>query len=124
MSVLLVVDDEPLVREVLTRGLERAGHTVSVAANGKEAQAHLCHQRVDLVIADLFMPEMDGLELIMWVRETLPGMPIIALSGGCLRHGVNKADMLPVAGMLGAVRVLDKTVGLDEIARAVSEGLN
>ena len=65
---ILVVDDEPDLRELVQITLERAGHKVVTAENGRKAGDVLAQQALDLVITDVLMPERDGIELIGEVR--------------------------------------------------------
>lgn len=80
MKKLLVVDDEEVVRSALVESFGDA-FTVRTAAGGREACALLDRENVDLVITDLRMPEMDGLELITHLRRDHPGLPVIVVSG-------------------------------------------
>ena len=66
---VLIVDDDEATTRMYSRGMERAGYTVSVAANGKDAQALLREQTYDFVITDLRMPELDGHDLIEWIAD-------------------------------------------------------
>ena len=71
MTAVLVVDDEPIVRDVLTRYLERDGHRVVSAASGDEARTKIEHEAPDLVLLDIVLPgETDGLALCRWIRST------------------------------------------------------
>ena len=82
-ETVLVVEDEPAVRAVVTRVLRERGYTVLDAASGREAlEAVAGHQgRIDLVIADVVMPEMDGYELAAQLAELWPGLPVLFTSG-------------------------------------------
>lgn len=66
---VLIVDDDEATTRMYSRGIERAGYTANVAANGKEAQSLLREQTYDFVITDLRMPELDGHDLIEWIAE-------------------------------------------------------
>lgn len=76
---VLVVDDEPMVREVVTRYLEHDGHTVTVAADGDDALRHLRRGTVDLVVLDLMLPAVDGLSVLRELRST-SSTPVIVLT--------------------------------------------
>ncbi len=79
---ILVVDDEDPVRELLTWMLEDAGHSVYQASDGQQALAFLRqHGRVDLVLSDVNMPRMDGVELSRQMRLAWPGVPVLLISG-------------------------------------------
>lgn len=79
VSRVLVVDDDPTVREVVARYLERAGHEVLVAADGLQALELVASGSPDLVVLDLMLPGLDGLEVCRQLRETTP-VPVIVLS--------------------------------------------
>ncbi|WP_438290720.1 response regulator transcription factor [Streptomyces sp. HUAS TT7] len=78
-SRILVVDDDPTVAEVVTGYLERAGHTVELAADGPAALRAATQRRPDLVVLDLMLPGMDGLEVCRRLRATTP-IPVIMLT--------------------------------------------
>jgi CheY-like chemotaxis protein len=78
---VLVVDDEPAVRESLGMLLESVGYDVAMAANGVSAVSQIDRAVPDLIVTDLNMPEMSGTELISHVRSRYPAMLIIAMSG-------------------------------------------
>ena len=67
---ILIVDDSESIREVVSFTLENEGHNVLVGVDGKDAQKHLTGNSIDLIITDLHMPEMDGIEFIKHVRNT------------------------------------------------------
>ena len=79
MATVLVVDDEPIVREVVVRYLEREGHTTLEAGDGDDARALLERSEPDLVVLDVMLPGTDGLELCRWIRAR-SGLPIILLT--------------------------------------------
>jgi len=84
MSAVLVVDDEPIVLDVLTRYLEHDGHEVVTAASGDEARAKIEDSQPDLVLLDVMLPgETDGLALCRWIRATseLPVILVTARGG-------------------------------------------
>jgi DNA-binding response OmpR family regulator len=88
-SLVLVVEDDPAMRDMLQRLLERAGFVVECAANGETGLARLEAGDVDLVLLDLMLPELDGLEFCRQVRERQHDrhVPIIMVTGS-----VNAAD--------------------------------
>ena len=81
MARILVVDDDQSVRLLLRAVLERRGYSVVEAENGKEGLQALSGEPTDVVITDIQMPGMDGLEMILELRGTLPTARIIAMSG-------------------------------------------
>lgn len=78
---ILVVDDEPSVRESLGMLLRSVGYDVAIAENGVSAVSHLDQRVPDLIVTDLNMPEMSGVELISHVRSQYPSILIVAMSG-------------------------------------------
>ncbi len=78
---ILVVDDDPAVREYLLRSLREAGFGVTVAADGAEALRLFSAQPFDLVITDILMPDCDGLEVISHIRLVRPQVPVVAIIG-------------------------------------------
>ena len=79
MSSVLVVDDEPIVRDVVIRYLEDAGYTTMQAGDGLTARALLEEKTPSVVVLDLMMPGMDGLELCRWIRAR-SDVPVIMLT--------------------------------------------
>lgn len=105
MRRILVVDDDPQVRRGLSRALHQSGYEVVEAANGREAMAILRQDPPDLVITDINMPEMDGIEIINELRAAGTPVPVIAISGG---GRLPKELLLGDASILGAVATLEK----------------
>ena len=79
---ILLVDDEPAILEILRQALLAEGFEVETAANGNEAVQRAKRQLFDLVLTDLIMPEMDGIQTMLELRAVHPGIRIIAMSGG------------------------------------------
>src|ERR1700686_3266414 len=104
-SYILVIDDDALVRQALTQVLNSRGYEVQCAPEGRQGLRAFQQRRPDLVISDIIMPEMEGIETIMELRILSRDCPIIAMSGGG-RFG--KADFLSVAKHLGATVTLSK----------------
>jgi len=113
---VLVIEDNPGLRDYLRLALESQGYQVLSARHGKEALSLLDGHAVHAVITDLFMPEMDGIETIAAVRRKLPNVKVIAMSG---RPGV---DYLAVARELGVAHTLRKPFEMDELLKALKDG--
>lgn len=105
MSRILIIDDELPLRQILRRTLEQAGHTVFDAQDGRKGMALWCREPTDVVVTDIFMPEMDGVEVILKMKQVAAGTKIIAMSGGGRR---DLFDWNTSTLALGAVRVLWK----------------
>ncbi len=115
---ILVVDDEDGIRDLLQHWLTRAGHRVTCATCGNEADQLLRGSHFDLVITDIVMPEGDGFELIAAVRSHQPRARILAISGG--GKYLQSADCLKMARGLGAHGVILKPFNFEQI-RGVME---
>jgi CheY-like chemotaxis protein len=106
---ILVVDDDPVMQITIRLLLERAGHHVVVAENGYKGLAAFDTADFDLLLLDIFMPAMDGLETMRLVRQRQPETPIIAMSGRPITpDSSSEPDFLAMATKLGAVRSLPK----------------
>jgi DNA-binding response OmpR family regulator len=114
---ILIIDDESQVRDLLRQALERAGHEVVEARDGREGLRSFRVTPADLILTDILMPEKEGLETIIELRREVPGIKIIAMSGG--RGG--KLNFLDIAKQLGAQRVLQKPFGVHEVLKMVTE---
>jgi len=120
MASILIIDDEPEVLRVLKKVLEGAGHSVTEAADGKTALRWFAGRPTDLVVTDIYMPEMDGLEFLMRLREAFPETPVVAISGG---GHLSKESVLGAATLLGADQILAKPFTAEEVLAAVARAL-
>jgi CheY-like chemotaxis protein len=118
MTRILVIEDDTVIRRVLSLNLVNAGYTVFEATHGADALLQLRKNRTDLVITDMLMPEMDGVETIQQLRRTFPDVKIIAISGG----GMASADYyLKIARELGVGKTLKKPFTFPELLDAIQE---
>lgn len=115
MASILVIDNEPEIRDLLRAVLEGAGHTVIEASNGREGLVLYRQQPADLVITDIHMPELNGLDLILALTHEFLNAKVIAISGA---HGED-ASALNVAKLLGARQTLQKPFSLEMFRAAV-----
>jgi CheY-like chemotaxis protein len=115
---VLLVDDDSVVRAIFADAFRLAGFRVVEATNGREALAQLWRGRFDLIVADLFMPEMDGLELLRTLQRQRSSTPVIAVSAG---GELEQLQMLDLARALGAARVLEKPVAIADLIGAARE---
>lgn len=122
MAHVLVIDDEPQLREILTAFLESDGHTVAVAENGLAGLDQYRRRRADLVITDILMPAMDGIQLIHELRNEHPNVKVIAMSGG--RRAISPQFNLESASLMGVRHVLAKPFSRRELSSAVKEALD
>ncbi len=116
MAKILVIDDEELARFTVRKYLMSAGHSVIEAKDGLEGLALQDKDPCDLVITDIIMPEKEGLETILELRQADSGLPIIAISGGG-REGYS--DYLEAARPFGANCSLAKPFSQDDLLSAV-----
>jgi DNA-binding response OmpR family regulator len=116
MASILLVEDDDQLRTMLTALLTGSGYEVSEAPNGTGVCDLYQQQRFDLVITDIVMPDVEGLELITELRRTDQGVKILAMSGGRQARG---ESYLRTAQKLGAQRTLSKPFGNQEFLDAV-----
>lgn len=120
MKRILLIDDDEGIRSVFQRYLERNGYVVDCAAEGRQGLRMFDAEQPDLVITDIMMPDVDGLEVIMSIYGKKKGVPIIAVSGGTRAMPI---DFLPMAKKFGARKVLYKPIELESLLAAVQEEL-
>ena len=113
-ALILLVDDDIDLRGILHRFLERSGFSVATAGNGREALERLEIQRVDLLLTDLMMPEISGIELIQTVRLRNLSIPIIAMSADA---DLRNDGSLELAALAGAQVVLEKPFAMNRLIR-------
>ncbi len=121
MAKILIVDDDPSLLRVLRRILEDAGHEVTEESNGAWALRRFTGRPSDLVITDIYMPDMDGIQFLMRVREAFPEARIIVMSGGSYLPG---ESVLEAGRALGADGILAKPFDADEVDRLVTSVLD
>jgi len=105
MAQILIVDDEVAIRTML-KNIFDDEYDVVEATNGKEAKEVCNSKDIDLMITDIVMPEMHGVDLVLELRKEHPDMPIIAISGG---GGVSgRFDYLKIVSLMGVDEVMQK----------------
>lgn len=118
MARILVVDDNDEVRRMMRQALELHGHDVMDAGNGVEALAQFRRKVTDLVVTDVVMPDMEGLQTIIELRALDAGVKILAISGG----GTFVPDgYLKSAEMLGADKGLEKPFTVQQLVDSVDQ---
>ena len=109
MAKILIVDDDSAVQATIRLLLERAGHSVVVASDGRKGLAVFEAEDFDLLFLDIFMPGMDGIETMRRVHQQQPLIPIIVISGNPILGEMGGGpDFLTMATKLGAVSSLQK----------------
>ena len=120
MARIVLADDEPKLRDLFARYLSGLGHEVRTASDGNEVMATLASEPADLLVTDINMPDMDGIEILTSLRRNGSQLPVIAISGGGY---LDKNLLLSSAAMLGAVLTLEKPFALEELRAAVEQAL-
>jgi DNA-binding response OmpR family regulator len=119
MANILVADDDQQYAELLAKILEKQQHKVVVAYDGAEALKLFASQKFDLIITDILMPHVDGIELIMQLIEKDSVVPIIAMSGG---HSSRHSSFnLQSANILGVQTILQKPFSIQQLLDAVNK---
>jgi CheY-like chemotaxis protein len=124
LAKILVIDDDNAVLATLRLLLERAGHSVVVAEDGRKGLAIFDAGDFDLLFLDIFMPGMDGLETMRLVHQRRPLTPVIVISGRPLPSDSGSGpDFLTMATKLGAVSSLQKPFKPAALLAAVADCL-
>ena len=117
-SQILVVDDEADIRGMVQEILTEEGYEVRTAGNAAEARAARAHGDPDLMLLDIWMPDMDGISLLReWTREGALGFPVVMMSG----HGT--VETAVEATRLGAVDFVEKPLSLAKLLRTVEQAV-
>jgi DNA-binding response OmpR family regulator len=117
----LVVDDDPLLRTEIRDLLRRRGFLIVEAETGLEGVRRALEERPDLIVTDIIMPELDGIEGIHRIRAAWPAARIIAMSGG---GRVRNLEPLRLAHSVGADLTIAKPIAPDELLKAVGACLD
>jgi CheY-like chemotaxis protein len=104
---LLIVDDEVQIREMLARHFKFNGYSVLTAEDGKDALEKLSNNKVDIVISDIMMPNMNGVELLKQIRTDYPMIKPIMITGyvtldnilACIRYGADSCILKPISDL-------------------------
>lgn len=118
MSRILVVDDEQLVRDLTVQVLRRNGYTVVDSGTAQEALDLLDAERFDLVISDVVMPGLSGVELLNEIRDRQPDLPVLLITGGS-----PDPERTARALDLGATAIVYKPFSHAELTNAVAAAL-
>lgn len=119
MAKILVLDDSPALGDMISQMLKLGGHDVAVFNSGKEALKQLASEPFDLLLTDVFMPDMDGLEVILQVKKLKPGLKLVAMSS---QSGIK--NMLPAAKAFGAQATLHKPFDFNTLTSTVTQVLS
>ena len=119
MKKILVIDDDIQLNEMICEILTFEGYEIMSASNGMEGLKLFNKDRPDLVITDIYMPEKEGLETIMEIRQEDKTIKILVISGGCPH--MNMSEMFSMAEMFGADAVLPKPFAVEIFLQKVKE---
>jgi CheY-like chemotaxis protein len=124
LANILIVDDDVAIQAVMHLLLERDGHQVVVASDGLEGLRIFEAGNFDLLIVDVFMPGMDGLETMTQIHQQRPDMPIIVISGRPIPSDLSAGpDFLTMAIKLGAISSLRKPFKAPALRTIVAKSL-
>ena len=118
MSRILIIDDEKAILKMLQKLLEREGYEVLIAHNGKEGLKLFQTFEVDLVITDLIMPEVEGIEVIGALKKDVSDVKIIAVSGGGI---VDSGNYLQLAEQIGADLIFEKPIECNMLLEGIKD---
>jgi len=118
MAKILVIDDDEQVLDMLYESLTREGFDVLKASNGEQGLRIYRQKPVDLIITDILMPEKEGIETIIELRQDFPDVKIIAMSGG---GRIGTKDYLHLAKIFGVQRTFTKPVAREQLLDAIKE---
>lgn len=121
MARILIIDDEPSILIMIKKMLEREGHQVDTAENGREGTELFEINKHDLIITDIIMPQKEGLEIILDLRKRHPKLKIVAISGG---GRIGPEGYLPSAKLFGADMVFQKPLIKNDFIEAITRLLS
>jgi len=117
MAHILVVEDDLQFRQMLVHMLVKDSHQITLASNGMEAMQFMEKLQPDLILTDILMPQMDGVEIILALSQCNSSIPIIAMSGG--RRAISSQFNLESASLLGVKAVLTKPFSHADLRRVI-----
>jgi CheY-like chemotaxis protein len=121
MAKILLIEDQSFTATIMQTVLKNAGHIVVLAKDGERGLAAFETDRPDVVITDIVLPQMDGLEVIRTIQKHVPGFPIIALTGG---GNTGLYSYLDKAMELGALEVFRKPVTAEQLLDGIRRCLD
>jgi CheY-like chemotaxis protein len=118
-KAVLVIDDDELISGMVARFLQASGYAVTCARGRSEILRTLTHRDFDLIITDVVMPELDGVEVVRLAREHQPNAVLIAMSGG--GSYMSQQLCFQLTESQGVVAVLEKPLKLEHLIRTVEQ---
>ncbi|MER2494315.1 response regulator [Catenovulum sediminis] len=117
MSKILVLDDDPQILKMVSLILKKRGHHILTAENGSHALQTIESQQIEVLLTDILMPDVDGIEVINTCRKKALPVKIIAMSGG--RRKISAEFNLQSAAMLGASEILPKPFTQEQLVEKI-----
>jgi len=117
---IVIIDDDPNHLDLMVTCLERAGLRAAGFTNSREALYYLIDHQAAVAVVDLYMPDMDGIELVRRLQTSVPDMPVIGMTG---QRGAHPSLFLRALREFGAVSCLRKPFDKDALLRAVRAAL-
>jgi DNA-binding NtrC family response regulator len=114
---VLLVEDDPILARIYSRALAAVGYKVDVSADGAEGLERLLAVKYDVVVSDVCMPRMNGLDLLKDASRLRPDVPFVLMTAQL------DADVYQIAREMGTVRYLHKPMSMDQLARAVESAV-
>jgi CheY-like chemotaxis protein len=121
LPTILVVDDDTGVRDMVARAIERLGHEARMAKSGTDALTALRKETIDLVIADVYLPDMDGIEFLQRLAQEPVRPRVIVISGGGYE---DRGNVLERATQLGASITMEKPFTAHQLTDAINKSLD
>ncbi len=121
MPTILIVDDDSMVRKMLVQAFQNDDYNILEASNGKSALRIFRDEKIDVVLTDIVMPDMEGIETIRELRKINLDVKIIAFSGG---GSLSPEGYLKIAASMGARYTFQKPFAINELKEAVKELLS
>lgn len=120
MAMILIVDDNPTIRWSLSKLLRSSGYEIVEACDGQEALTALVMNDIDMVLTDLYMPEVDGIELLIRLKNSKRNPLIVAMSGG---GHLETSAVLTLARDLGVTATIAKPFTADDLLELIGNVL-
>lgn len=117
MTAVLIIDDDTDIRELWASFLEDGGYEISLAASGADGLRIIDERPIDIVVTDVLMPDKDGIETLLEIKQRQPRAKVLVVSGGGIS---SNTAMLDVADAMGADGVLQKPVEMDKFCSTIA----
>lgn len=118
MARILVIDDNSDIHYMLGEFLTDDGHTADFAEDGKVGLARASENHYDLIITDILMPKMDGIEVITEIRKSVPDINIIAMTGGSAK--IDKNLLVGITRAMGVNAIIKKPLDMIELLSTIN----